>query len=932
MYKIFISYAHAEKDRADRVYRTLLSLGQTVWMDEATADRTDLAAPGSDFLGVPAGQRHAEVIADAIGESATFLICDSLAWRDSEYCHEELRAAQVQGTRIVVLDAPALDPLSVEALHGDDDRLDDVVATLEQRAELALAHLRLDQARRATTKHPGWWGRLFGNSGRLADANLVLTEPPGVDAPRTRPELTAFATQVVRAAAAGRRSRLRVSLTLLVVLALLASVAGWLGLRASRDAAAAVASEHRAESLYLASQSLAAGLPESLPLAERAWAADHNPDSRSALAVARSARRLTEVTKVSDTYAPRQLLQLDDGRFAITDRSRLIVVDPAGGQRTIALSRNLGAAAIAEVDGWIYAVPVNNVGVGQLVRTSIADGSQVISKIVGVTAMAAADGVVWIATKDGRIGRYDADADALSTAATLGAQVTALEVTGTLVRALTIDRDLVVLSRTGDLLSKLSTVKLDSVKAAVPRSDIGPDQLPGSDQTAVFRVPDHSSLAVASDRIMTCGSTTHVLLGLRILSFTSILHIGFDQAGTPVTPFARVGAATSLACQPDGDLLGAGLLQGRPVVFAGGQTAPADFITVADRFGATAVAPLREGGVAVIDSNGLLKQVRTDRPTTRALGTVSFVASVGNSFIAQDLNGDLVRIDGNRPAIRVGHLSDALRWTISRAGTTIAGSDRVVYRLAEGGITGQWALPGPVSSFSLDSEGKQALLLIDDRILVQPLDATPHRYVPEPSLRTDERLIDLAMDSGALFAKTSKGRILRLDPATGKVIASWEVNGSVRLLIDVRPGPAVGVVVHTSDGIVRLLDANLHELAARPLGVPGGVLQSSVATGLVMTTIQPGRVIVLDGESLELRQEIEPNASLLPNSQILLTADGDAVGIINNYTRGTSDSLVDMVQLRDTVTQSGVLPPLGRGEEQRSAQLDRYPICLDCAP
>ena len=56
MYKIFLSHAHADLARASAIYRRLLALGQTVWMDESPLDPES----SHGFVGIPAGQPHRE--------------------------------------------------------------------------------------------------------------------------------------------------------------------------------------------------------------------------------------------------------------------------------------------------------------------------------------------------------------------------------------------------------------------------------------------------------------------------------------------------------------------------------------------------------------------------------------------------------------------------------------------------------------------------------------------------------------------------------------------------------------------------------------------------------------------------------------------------------------------------------------------------------
>ncbi len=923
MYKIFLSYGHSDKERASDVYRQLTELGQTVWMDEAP---TDSNGPGA-FLGIPAGQRHADVIQAAIAESATFLICDGRAWRDSDYCQHELRMAEDAGTRIAVLDDPDLEPLDLPAIHFPSLALSTLVEALEERVELAFAHVRLSDANRGDSQ-PGWWEGLFGNPERLADANLVLVEPPALDAPRSSPELLAYAQKVIGAAAAGSVRRRRVGVSILAVLTALAVLAVISGLNASRDAGIAQAQQRTAESLYLARESLAAAQPESVSLASEAWAKDHNSDTRAAMTVATADTRAYQVSKLTGVASPMQMRALSDDRFAVSEGSRIVVGTPNGPSTTIQLPDQISFAPLMQAGNSLYARRILDES-SRLVRIPLDAGAEEsLSQVEGVTAETQSGDTIWLATRTGEIGVYDPVGDTLQPRLRLEHTVTALAVEGSMLLALTPDAHLLKFDLGTAEPHQVADLDLSTLTApSIPATGLDQD----SDSTASqhFVLPNSTLRTTVMDRIVDCGTTTHVLVGTRTGPFREAIHVGLDASGKPMTPFTTRSGVTSFACARDGELVSTGPLSARLETYSPGQAAPGGMVSLNDRLSYTAITNTPDGEIASINGDGRLVRSTAAGASTRQLGTAAFIAPLGSDLIAQDLNGDLLSVSGSRPATRIGRLTDQLVWYLNRRDTTVVGSDQGIYLVQPGGIVRSWPRPAGLSARSLDLGGRNLLLLLPGGIELLPLDGGPPTQIPLPRLNASEELNDLAMRDNDLFASTDQGRVLRLDVASGQVVASWQSPDAPQTLIDIAAGPEPGLIVYSCDGIVRRLDRDLNTVASRFLGPMGTVLRVDVETRTVLAATQARRVVVMDGTTLEPQQSV--TAADLTADAFLTGAEGQLV-LVRTFLRAKTGEAPNMQPLRQQVTRTGVLPEPADGENDIDASVELFPICTDCVP
>lgn len=922
MYKIFLSHAHADLARASAIYRRLLALGQTVWMDESPLDPES----SHGFVGIPAGQPHREVIAEAIAESAAFLICDSPAWRASDYCQDELAMAQEAGVRIAVLNPRTGDALDLPAVRGADDALPALVEVLERDVEIALAHIRLDEARQGKRAQP-WWHAMFGDHERLADATHVLTTVPGPGVPTARPELTDYAREVTTSAMTGRRRRRRATLGLLAVLTGLAILATVAGIDASRDAAAAAAAARRATSIDLAAESLAAAQPDSVALANRAWETDRNSESRSAMAVAAAAARAVEVSRFPGVSRPYQLIELDDGRFAVSQAIELFVGAPDREPTRIALTDSIGQNPLYHAGGALYARRITN---DILVRIPLDGRPPSRSAVPSVTAIAKHDGTIWLATNAGVVGTYDPEADRLNPVVTVELPVTALDVTSEDVVVLTRNAKLFRFERTAAGLNRRGVTELTALTAPAPSPQIGPDWRSG-DSDGVRRLASAPGFSQRTylDRVITCGTTTHVLLGSRRFGFAAAVHLALNGDSTPVLPITNDIGITSLACTAAGELIGAGYGRLGPAVFRPGQLTPAGLITSANRLGYAAITRLADGRYAAIDSNSNLIRSTEGGAVSRSLGTASFLMPTSDSILAQDIDGTLFTVDRDGATAAVGRLREPLRTHLGRPGAALAMSADAMYLIGPHGVERRWRQPSDVvAARSLDFEGRTALVLLPDRIRVFPLDGGPTRDVPLPSLDDGDALADIAMTHGILFASTRGGRVVRLDPVSGAIQATWMPPRLGRLLIEVRPTDDAGLVVFGSDGVVRLLDENLAVTASRYLGASAGLLASNVKAKSVLTVTAGSRLHLLDGRTLEPRQAFD--ATGLDNA--FLSADGTQVIEAAYYRRAVYGAVPVMMRLREQAAATGRVPAPKKDENESEATITITPTCADCAP
>lgn len=95
------------------------------------------------------------------------------------YCADEWSIARDAGRRIAAIQYDGLPPLDGVPCLEPLDNLEVLFDRLDEHAEVAMAQVRLDEARLKQVKQPSYLGGLLGQPERLADAHLLATAGSG---------------------------------------------------------------------------------------------------------------------------------------------------------------------------------------------------------------------------------------------------------------------------------------------------------------------------------------------------------------------------------------------------------------------------------------------------------------------------------------------------------------------------------------------------------------------------------------------------------------------------------------------------------------------------------------------------------------------------------------------------------------------------------
>ncbi|MDI9627031.1 MAG: toll/interleukin-1 receptor domain-containing protein [Acidobacteriota bacterium] len=932
MFKIFLSYAHVDVEFAMSVYRRLVGRGNTVWMDDA---RPDASHAAEAFVGVPAGESHRTVIENAIGLSATFLICDSPAWRASEYCREELVMARNAGTRIAVLSDPNLSQLlsDDQALANSD--LDHLSDQLQERIDSALAHVRFRADMKTAQGRKSWKDLILGETENLRDARLILASRPTPDSPRISEDIRSRAQSVVVRAAMLRRRRRRISFGLIAILLVLALLSIGASARSTRDSTRARELALNSQSIDIASQSLRAMGWNALSLAKDAWELDQNPESQSALSVARCATEQIVVNNVTPIVPARQVSGLPGERWLVNNKKKLILFDRFGNtidRQSFLLAVDDVPLVISGDEAYVLS-SVDDHGNRTLQIYSAGAKSLRFNFIGGARVIGSGpDGEVWIVTDSGDVGLYNREAFSVDFSGTITGEPTAIAATASSVSVLNSEGLLQSLLREGSQLSPLWTLDLSELSVPIPEvGPADPDQ-PATDSTSANLNLDQTR-APGLDRLIWCGEQLHVLIGQQH-EFATIVtpnprHISLHPDGTPASPFGTMKNSSSFACQTSGALLGMAYGRTKPAESQPGQAVPISLVSSSDRFRSTAIGA-RQDALAAMTDLGELRITGSLTPTVRQVGGAYLAWAVQEGVLLQDLIGNLWLINGSEPASFVGTLNTPLARPKTRGTGAVATSGRTLFQLDSSGIRNQWLQPERIDLLELADDGMTAVLLTETAIRLQPLSDASAVTVPIPELNLDETIQGLALDGSAIFVRTNQGRVLRLNE-DGSVRGVWggeRVSGFVP-----RPGPSEGVVVASRDGVLRLLDGDLNQLAARPVGALGKYIDMSDTTGLIAVATQASKLLVLDGETLELTQ-VESAPSPDDSYYYLLSfgSAGDTLITFRPYLRTSSNSYgqttyVNMNSIIRESVHSGTYPQKDESEDENNATLESRPLC-----
>lgn len=944
MYELFLSYGHDDRERALGLYWALKAAGHTVWIDHAPPEEKaavdgaakDDAPRATDhlteaFVGVPAGQRHREVIHAAVLDSGTFLVCDSKAWRESDYCQEELAWADEAGRRIAIVESAGA-PSHLSGIRATEETIPSLLQILNRNAPLTMAQVRVDRARLGLRSTPSWLSRWLGRPDQADDAALLLTAGSGLDEPRVTPEQLLFAREVLSDEAGRRRRRRKLAAGAISVLAALTAVASASGLSASRAASAAAESQRRAVSLELASRSLAASGAEALKFARSAWETDRNDASAEALARAVAAERQTLEIQIGGDIAPSQVVALPDGGWLISRGSSLLVVDSAGRRQQVPTPRTIQTMPVVAAGPIALVLADTPVDGGRaLIRYDTRGGSPTESAVVGATALGGGpDGEVWLA-RGGEIGHYFPNSDTFKALTTVRGAVTALSRHGEELVALTKEGQVIALSMSSAGLPVKWTRNLVSLAdgTSLTEPPQGPDQEPGKPISPKDLVGIVKERHLEGDRVIWCHDAWHVLLRTGSNLNLRVAHVALAN-GEPVGPASTQSGIVSVACNPRGGLVGTGPLLTRLTAFAPGQGVPDQLLTPDNRQAWSAVG-LTRGRLTVVDTNGRLRVEGSTPTVVRMVGSAQWFAPVEDGVVVQDFVGGLWFIRGSEPARSVGHFGADLSAPLTARRVTLTMSGSKVFRVSPQGLVALRTLPEAPAAATVDPQGTLGAFLLSRDVRIEPLAGGTARTSQLPNLRDGEALIDISLAQGVLFGATDQGRVVRWAD-DGSVTATWDSGVASRILIAPRPGENGGVLVVASDGVMRALNQDLEIDASRYVGSFGAMMTTNIEANVVQLPLQSGDVLFMDADTLALRQ----TASTEPGSgveQFELTTDGSALAVLHGYRRYSElGDYRDLAELRKSALASGKWPRLAEGEREVPAALRIVPICRDCGP
>jgi hypothetical protein len=545
--------------------------------------------------------------------------------------------------------------------------------------------------------------------------------------------------------------------------------------------------------------------------------------------------------------------------------------------------------------------------------------------IQGVEALGSGpQGEVWAATESGDIGIFSAESGDFRSMATVSGHPTAIAATDVNVTVLTDTHTIIDLERAGESLTLSWQQDLNSLKAPFSPPDITSSQWADKTASAILDVADEAARP-ARDRVIWCDSQLHALIGSQATLGPDARHISLSARGDPISAFSTMPSTVSFACQAGGGLVGSGLLTDNLRSTTPSQTIPLGLLSMADPYYAVAVTEVG-GFLASITTQGELRMTSELTPTSCRAGASWIAVPVVGGALAQDLVGRVWFITEGEPARQVGVLDKVWSKSASQRDRSVAVSGSTLYDINASGVRQEWEIPSEVTELELSSDGRTAVMISADAIILQKLDLPERKVIPLPQLPNNDHVLSVALDDSLLVIGTGDGSILALDEA-GQVIAEWK--GAIGTQVAPRPGPIEGVAAIARDGIVRLFDSDLYPVEARSIGALGAYIESSDVGGVITVLAQSRRAFVLDAETLEV-QQVDPVPTENPLLKLSLTPDGRALFFFTRFARVDSDNIfVDFIPFLE---EHGELPPLKEGEWDYAAEIQMRPLCDDCRP
>lgn len=841
MHDFFVSYAHEEAERAQAVARRLRELGQTVWLDEAV--------DGGHLAGIPAGQRHWDVIAAGIDQAAAFLILDSPAWRRSEYCRRELKHARGVGKRVAALGYPG--ELALDGVHvavAEDPAV--VVGELEPGNEAARAHARLHADMVAGGRRRSWRTTLLQTGEQSRDAELVTAADPAVTGLSVEGALTEFCRQLLDAARRRRRiirTVLTVGVAVLVVLAVVAIIGRQTTID-SRDQAAQAAA--RAVSLQLAQQARSApSTATGLDLADRAVASDPTAAARSVLSQLQSRSDYLRYTTARPNTYVAAAVSADGTTAVLAGVDSFVVADLTTGETRVlpapdlvqpdrlALAPDGTRAYAATQTGDMLCVDVPARNIRLAATADVADLS------------VAADGSLWWATTGGDVAHADGcPGDSSADRYQLPSSVAAFAVLSEGVGLAVLSTDYVLSTYTLPPTPAAGTTQL-AARSGVPMEGLPTDSSRAWSVDADERGPD---------QIIVCGTTIHVAaktVGLSAVSTT--WYAGFDDAGLPLGSRMSIGTIHGLACSPTGTAWAVPGLSTQPRALPAGSQYPVGVVDDQDAGTLLAIADSADHGRTVVAHASGRVEVFDPSASAwgRAAGQATVAVPLGDATVTVDEGGTVRRMTATTETV-LGRLDGPTQVGAVAAlpGRVLLGSGSSVVEVTDDGPGASVRLPVPVTSLTVSADGSDLVVQGGDQWFTVPasLDGAVEALTP-PVLNGSESISSLSQDRDRLVTGTTFGRLI-VSTLDGETLHTTRTGVAGPMTSFVLPNH--DIVAMGQDGILRSFDWRLHPRDSVMFGAGGFVMRGAADGGTLVLALTDFSVWAVDPGTLKVQQAI----------------------------------------------------------------------------
>ncbi|MEV4241271.1 toll/interleukin-1 receptor domain-containing protein [Nocardia sp. NPDC049737] len=788
MADVAISYAHADAQITARVRAAIEAHRLSVWIDESGEDTS-----AAESINLPPGQKHWDVITSEFVGADVVLVIDTVNWRQSEYCQDEYRFLRDWGKWVVHV-APE-DPHTYSAF----------VATLREQRATIRAHTRLVQAARASASAPiqSRAERILNRS-HAHDARRVL-EPNERQEVSVSDELAKFAGEALDRDRAVRRKLIRAGMIGTAVLAVLAliGVLTWTFAEAKKRSA-----EHNADrsiALNLASESRnEENSFRAVDLATQAHARQPSRETSEALAQATARDSRMRVVPI-DKQPYKGAVWAPGGRTLVAyTNSEIYWLDGETGRvqaRRDAVDDIVNGAVVASADGRTVAFVASDAL--WVITSNLDDKLEFVSPNVVAVATGNGTDLWWAWSLHGAGGIMRGT---FETSEPHGSEV----FKGTPALSFTVDSDrgLVdyvgtdgkVHSLRGDQDGLAEYASFDVVTLDVPEGRYG---------ATITRCGDNLF------GIFYGGAGIHFTLGYGAKTFSSV------QGKIEVVE-KRSNGKTPPVCQPDGSAVQSNYLGSqRPDTVRAVDPRPdipegAEVYVLAADPGGTRLAVLTWQGQLYLPGHDHISSWPVENAVT-LLPLSRDLAILGDGAVVDAATRDVV-----------GKISSQQVYssTLSIIGDTayVLTGEGVIAIRADGSAEKVFpADPTTITDMRAGADGKHLVLALKKSVVLLDLATRSTSRTPIQGLTDDDLVLDADITTAGdtVVVVTANGRVASINikqPNTPKFHDRTLAPGD-QLRIAVSPGSGQ-ILVAGQDGVLRILDQNLHQVAEAFAGKP----------------------------------------------------------------------------------------------------------------